>query len=144
MIFDKIENLVKYAFDLQFILEDLLKGNFESGRYNIEGDNKLGIDLAYKTIDGNKALWEAHRKYLDIHVIIEGEEIIQVADISTMVSSKAYKDDYELFEGKPQHTIHLKKGDFLILFPNEVHKTGLKVGGPISVKKKVYKLMVGR
>ncbi|MFU1858156.1 YhcH/YjgK/YiaL family protein [Sphingobacterium sp. NGMCC 1.201703] len=140
MIFDKLDNIQRYGFDFQFILDDLNNNEFQKGRFEIEEDNKFGIGLSYSTVDENAGLWEAHRKYLDIHVILQGEEIIHLNDISEMESTQDYEEDYELFKGKGKHSIHLKEGYFLLLFPNEVHKTSIQVGSSNEVKKKVYKL----
>jgi YhcH/YjgK/YiaL family protein len=89
-------------------------------------------------------LWEAHRKYLDIHVILEGEELIEICDILNASVSKTYEEigDYELFLAKKEQQIHLKKGCFLALFPNEVHKTSVVVGEnkALAVKKIVFKI----
>lgn len=140
MIFDRLENLNSYGFDLHFIVDDLQKGRFEKGKYEISGKEQFGIDLIYSTQEQSKALWEAHRKYLDIHIVLEGEEFIHISDIKTMISSREYEDDYELFEGYAQHSIYLKPGYFLVLFPYEVHRTCIKVNESVIVKKKVYKM----
>lgn len=142
MILDKLENIGKYNFDTQFVIDDLAKSFFDKGRFEIDGRNKFGLDLSYTTQVAEKALWEAHRLYLDIHVILEGEEYVDIADISLMKSSKDYEEDYELFTGQKEHSILLRKGYFLMLFPHEVHKTTIAVGDSVDVKKKVYKLLL--
>lgn len=139
MIFDKIENINKYGIDLQFVLNDLKKDNYTKGKFDINEPNLFGIGLEYETKESSEALWEAHRKYLDIHVLLEGEEIINISDIAIMNSTKEYEDDYELFEGTKQHSIHLKPGYFLLLFPHEVHQTSVKLNEIVQVKKNVYK-----
>lgn len=142
MIFDKLENFSRYHFETNFIMDDLRKGQFEKGKFEVDGNNKFGIGLTYETQDAAKALWEAHRKYLDIHVILEGEEYVLISDIENMKSCKEYEDDYELFNGEAQQYILLKPGYFLILFPNEVHKTTVMAISPCLVRKKVFKLLI--
>lgn len=142
MIFDRLENINKYGIDLQFVLDDLKKDNYTKGKFDISDPNLFGIGLEYETKQSSEALWEAHRKYLDIHVILEGEEIINISDLSTMASTKEYEDDYELFEGYKQHSIYLKTGYFLLLFPHEVHQTSIKLNEALHVKKKVYKKLL--
>lgn len=142
MIFDKITNLDKYGLDCSFILDDLSKKIFSSGKYLIDGDNKFGIDLIYSTKPESEGLWEAHRKYIDIHVVISGEEFVSICDIKQAKSTKDYEEDYEIFDAIQEHKILLKEGSFLILFPNEVHKTGVIVNSETEVRKKVYKLLI--
>jgi YhcH/YjgK/YiaL family protein len=142
MILDKIENLNNYGFDFQFIFDDLKKENFIKGKFNIQEPKCFGIGLEYATQEAEKALWEAHRKYLDIHIILDGEEIVSVTDIKNAASTKTYEDDYELFSGVPEQRLHLKPGHFLVLFPHEVHRTTEKVTESIQVLKNVYKMML--
>lgn len=139
MIFDKIENITKYGIDLGFVLDDLRNNNFRRGKFEVGKFGCFGIGLEYETKDSSEGVWEAHRKYLDIHVISEGEEYIHITDIENMQSIKEYEDDYELFDGPTEHKILLKEGFCLILFPNEVHKTSVKVIDRITVRKNVYK-----
>lgn len=139
MIFDKLENLNKYGFDLNFVKKDLNKSEYIKGKFDINEPELFGIGIEYETKESHEALWEAHRKYLDIHVVLEGEEYINITDINQMQSLKEYEDDYELFTGSAQHSILMKPGYFLVLFPHEVHQTSVKVNEPLSVRKKVYK-----
>jgi YhcH/YjgK/YiaL family protein len=39
-----------------------------------------------------------------------------------------------------EQVVALKKGDILALYPNELHKTGVKVTETVSVKKVVFKI----
>lgn len=142
MIFDRLENLNNYGLDLSFITEDLRNNLFIKGKFNINEPHSFGIGLEYQTGEAKTALWEAHRKYIDIHLILEGEEWVNVGDIATMQATNDYQDDYQLFDGKGQHCLHLKAGNFLILFPHEVHQTGIKVKEACPVKKKVYKYLI--
>ncbi|EJL74903.1 YhcH/YjgK/YiaL family protein [Chryseobacterium populi] len=142
MIFDRIEKINEYGLDLNFIVDDLKQKKFVKGKYNIDEPNFFGIDLEYITKDSKEGIWEAHRKYLDIHIILEGKEIIEIADINEAESTKEYEDDYELFNSIAQHKIYLRPGYFLILFPHEVHKTSVKTDEAIAVKKKVFKKLL--
>ncbi|SEG42829.1 YhcH/YjgK/YiaL family protein [Halpernia humi] len=141
MILDKLENINRYSLDLAFVSEDL-QNEFRAGRFEIAGEEKFGIGLQYETTDGTTGLWEGHKVYLDIHVILEGEEIVEIADINQMTLTKPYEMDYHLFQGEKQQSVILSKGYFLILFPNEIHKTGVNVERTVNVKKNVYKLLL--
>lgn len=139
MIFDRIENINSYGIELNFVTDFLKENTFISGRTDIEKSEKFCLGLEYKTKAADGGLWEAHRKYLDIHVVFSGEELVHIADISQSTSTKEYEEDYELFNSAVEHVIHLKPGYFLILFPHEVHKTGVELKEQSDIKKFVFK-----
>lgn len=139
MIYDKLENLNKYGFNLSFIKKNLDENIFLNGKCEINGNEEFCIGLEYETKNEEDTLWEAHRKYLDIHVILEGEEFINITDIQKMKSIKEYEEDYELFQGEKEQSIHLYPGYFLLLFPHEVHRTSIAVNEFKKIRKKVFK-----
>jgi len=149
MIFDKIENINRYSLP-QYKFKRLIEffnqynlDSFQKGKFKIDTDSLFGIGLQYATKSADECLWEAHRKYIDVHIILEGEELVFINDIANMTISTSYNEteDVELFEGYEKHQVVLKKGNFLILYPNEVHKTSMQLVGKSSyVTKNVYKL----
>jgi biofilm protein TabA len=140
MIYDKIENITRYPF-LEEIKNFDLK-NYQKGKIDINKEVFFGIGLEYDTKNEIECLWEAHQKYLDIHVILEGEEVINISETSTMKQTMEfdYENDYQLFEGTKQHHICLRKGEFLALYPNECHQTAVKLEEASFVKKIVFKI----
>ncbi len=146
MIKDKIQNLDRYA---QIIDADAIKevlrpdrlSSIEDGEFHLEGKTDFfGIKMKYLTKSEEEGIWEAHRIYLDIHYIISGSEIIALADIETVNPTQDYEEDYQLFEGDKSNQIKLEAGDFLVLYPNEVHKTGISPDGKNrEVEKIVFK-----
>ncbi len=141
MIYDKIENLGKYDAAFAFVAQHLPQP-FVKGKFDISDPECFGIGLEYTTQESDKGLWEAHRVYLDIHCLIEGEEIVEINDITAMTADNDYQYDYQLFKGSFVQKLVLIPGYFLVLFPNEVHKTGNVISGPVDVKKKVFKLKI--
>lgn len=146
MILDKIENSSRYKL-LEFLTEYKKKEmsfTFQKGKFEIDKDTFFGIGLEYDTKSESDCLWEAHKKYLDIHVILEGEEKINISETETMKPTMDfdYENDYQLFEGSKQQTVTLKKGSFLALFPNECHQTAIQVNESVGVKKIVFKILL--
>jgi biofilm protein TabA len=141
MILDKIENLNKYGKQFEFILTHL-KDEFTKGKFDISEPQRFGIGLEYNTQDADKCLWEAHRKYLDIHCVLEGREIVEICDLEKMEPANDYVDDYQLFTGSAQHKVLLEPGTFMVLHPNEVHRTGVIAGDTALVRKFVFKLII--
>lgn len=140
MIFDKIENIDRYLPLLNDFKKHYKVTDFQLGKIEIDSDYFFALGLEYETKSEDVGLWESHRKYLDIHLILEGEEVVNISDISLMNSIKEYEEDYELFSGEKTHSLTLNSGDFLLLFPNEVHKTSIITPkGPSKIKKLVFK-----
>jgi biofilm protein TabA len=142
MIYDKIENIERYPFLNK--IKDFDFKMAKDGKFEIDGDAFFGIGLKYDTKNEMDCLWESHKKYLDVHVILEGEEIVNISDSSQMNVTKEYDDtgDYMLHSGIKQQSIHLKKGSFLVLYPNEVHQTAIYVDKINSISKVVFKILI--
>lgn len=148
MIFDKQENLDRYQLPqkefgkLLDFLKNFKETDFQAGRFEIDGDRFFGIGLEYQTKKAEEGLWEAHRKNIDVHYILEGEERVQISDIEEMQVTKEYEEegDYVLFDGAASDAVILRKGEILILFPNEIHKTSIMVNEPVEIRKIVFKI----
>ena len=87
MIFDTLNNVNNYkglgrVYDALKFLSETDFSKIELGRYELDGDNIFYMVQSYDT-DPDKTISEAHKKYIDIQYMVEGEEIIGVADISS-------------------------------------------------------------
>lgn len=117
------------------------------GRYDLEKGVFVNIST-YNTKLRSEATYEAHREYIDIQFIIEGDEIIAVESLEAMHAHKCLQafapgSDIELYEendlGKDYH---LTNGDYLILPPEAAHMPGVCVEKPGRVRKGVIKVPV--
>lgn len=140
MIYDTLDNLDRYPFLTKIKKIDF--NNLSKGKFEVEGDDIFGIGLNYTTKPETDCLWESHRKYLDIHIILEGEEIVNIVDSAQTALAEPYDEagDYALHEGEKQQSIILKVGSFLALYPNEVHQTAVQIQQPHLVRKVVFKI----
>lgn len=118
---------------------DLL--NFEKGSYPIL-DKDLYVNIAeYETTSRENRFWEAHIDYLDLHLILKGEELIDVALLDHVKTGEYKKeDDYLEITGAKGSTIHMQEGDFLICNPEEAHQTGVMLNHPLKIKKAIFKI----
>ena len=103
---------------------------------------KLGKYAAIraKEVEAVHQYIEAHRQYLDIHVIRSGEERMDIAETSALTPddaiSKPENDFYAFTDKNPAHqSIILKHGDFLVAFPQDAHRVKGQVNGPSDAKK---------
>jgi YhcH/YjgK/YiaL family protein len=113
------------------------------GKYPIDGDNVFVIVTDGPTKEIDQASWEAHRKYIDLQYVIRGKEMISVIPIEKATVTKPYDatKDVANYTGKGEDYIAYP-GTFLLLFPAEVHRPGVKVKGFDVVKKMVVKVKV--
>lgn len=89
---------------------------------------------------------ELHRQFIDIQVLISGEEAIEYSvvepDLAKYTDYNA-QDDYQLTpEIDHKNTLILRPKMFAIFLPNEPHKPGISVNGDKVLKKLVVKVPV--
>ena len=93
--------------------------------------------------DGTPREFEAHRKFLDIHYVIEGVECMGYADVATLTPTTEYDDekDFQMLEGHVNKII-LNKGDFCVVYPEDAHIPQMIGDDGKKVKKAVVKMRV--
>ncbi|MBS9776128.1 MAG: YhcH/YjgK/YiaL family protein [Fusobacterium sp.] len=126
---------------IDFILEKKYLNN-KIGKNQIEGDNiYFNCDIGITRDRANLEL-EYHKRYIDIHIVIEGEEKIAYAPKEKCVENKNYNEDTDCMfvEGKIDTEFYLNPDKFLILFPEEPHLAMLKVEEEKKIKKLVFKV----
>lgn len=86
--------------------------------------------------------YESHREYLDIHIVLEGEECIEFADTSLLTPLGSYdaKNDCLLYGNDVQgEVIHLTPGIVAVFFPQDAHMPGILSGKQCDIVKIVIK-----
>ncbi len=150
MIIDSITNChnyfglnTRFSSAFEFILStDFSK--YEPGRYDVDGNEIYAMVSEYDTKPIAEAKWEAHRKYIDIHLMVRGEENFGYANLDTLKVIQPYDDGREclLLEGDGDF-LKLGKDSFIIAFPQDAHIPGIIYKEPAKVKKVVLKVKVG-
>lgn len=120
------------------------------GRYEIDGDNVYANVQEYDTTKTFGI--EAHRRYIDIQLLVFGKEIIGVMPISdslTVTTPYSEKDDFVLFDPVAMPFLNQKDdnpgrlsfgpGQCSIFTPNDAHAPGLAADQPEKVRKVVVK-----
>lgn len=112
------------------------------GDYEI-GGNKIYVKVKeYDTKTGKKDYWEAHRQYIDIQYIAEGEEYIGYSNINKMRECQYIEEkDQIVLEGQGDF-FKIEKDFFTILFPQDAHMPAVAMGKPLSVKKIIIKVKI--
>lgn len=107
----------------------------------IEGDELYVTRFDYETISLEDAFFEAHKQYLDIHVMIKGSERVDISHPETLSLFES-KGDFYAYHGDAEQTLTLKEGDFLVVFPGDAHRIKVSIGQAQGVSKVVFKLRV--
>lgn len=149
MIFGNIENLNEYTYLDENIKKcfEYAKNNdllsYDKGCHKIDGDNLFVNIVEYETTEKEDRFWEAHKKYIDVHLLLEGSEKIALNFIENL-EQKEYEEesDFLPLEGEPNSYVELKKGDFLVCYPEDAHMTALKVKEKENIKKAIFKVIV--
>lgn len=137
---EKLDPKMKAVFE--YLEANDLK-NFEEGSYKIIGNDVFVNRANIKTVDRNTKGWEAHRKYLDVHVVLDGIEVIDVAFIDDMEIIKYHEDsDFVECSGEKKQSIVLTKGEFLIVNPEDAHKPCVSLDKDTVVEKAIFKVIV--
>lgn len=150
MILDTMNNAASYA-GLHAGIDLALKAaaaytpeNYETGKIQIDGDAVFLNRLAYATGDPANAIFEAHREYIDVMYMVEGEETIYVkptAELSNITKEYDPEGDALLADFDTDATaVHLTAGSFVILMPQDAHAPGCVYGQSKNVKKIVGKV----
>jgi YhcH/YjgK/YiaL family protein len=114
------------------------------GRYPIDGDRIYATVVQDRTRAVDTAQFEAHRKYIDLHYLIRGTELIGSADASSLREVKPYVSESEasLYERPKEYKrLMLKPGDFTVFFPGQAHMPGCYVDKSEEIKKVVVKIL---
>jgi biofilm protein TabA len=111
------------------------------------GGGAFVLEEAYMTKLRADGFFESHRNYTDIQAIFEGEELMEVADISRMTVRQPYneKRDLIIYEDSTDATLlRVYAGQAAVFFPTDVHMPTMRVrAAAVNVRKCVVKVPVG-
>lgn len=147
MIIDRTENITKYGKMLPGLEAGLARlkelGNRPAvGRYEFEG----GFFMIQEgdTTPAENGDFEAHRKYIDVQIILEGSEYVIWENISKLESSVPYDEqkEREMFKGEVVHSFRIDEGMTWVAFPQDAHKACKDLGNKTHYLKVVMKLPV--
>ena len=107
----------------------------------LEGDALYVTRFAYDTLPLDDTFFEAHKRYLDVHLMMEGEERVEIASPAGLELFE-HKDDFYAYRGDAEQSLVLRPGSFLVVFPEDAHRIKIAVDGPQTVSKIVFKVLV--
>ena len=144
MISDKLENITKYNIISEKVSDFLISLTPDSavGHYEIDQNVYANIDV-YETKDISLCKFEAHKKYIDIQMLLSGEEKLDYISADGLI----VRDNYDsvrdvMFFDNPKNepdTVFLKPFKFVMLYPDEAHRPQMNIA---NISKKVKKVVV--
>ena len=119
-------------------LDDTIKTELAGGAFVIE--------QAYPTRLRADGFFESHKKFIDIQVIFEGEELMEVCDVARMTAKQPYneKRDLIIYEDNTEASLlRVYAGQASVFFPSDAHMPTLRVrNDAVNVRKCVVKVPV--
>ncbi|MFM1747831.1 MAG: hypothetical protein RLZZ188_1497 [Verrucomicrobiota bacterium] len=118
----------------------------KSARVELEG-GAFAMEQAYFTKARAEGFFESHRRFIDVQVVVAGDEVIEVVDAArsaVQVPYDAERDFTHHADATGASVVRLGAGDVAVFFPTDVHLPGLRSGGSaVAVRKTVVKVPVG-
>jgi len=130
MILDRLSEIQRYAslsprFSKAFaFLQKTKLADLATGRIEIDGKNIYAIVGRDKARARSQAKLEAHRKYIDIQVLLSGIDEMGWKNTGLCKKSEGAYDpekDFELFADEPDAWVAVGPGAFVIFFPQDDH-----------------------
>ena len=97
--------------------------------------------FSYETISDEESFFEAHEKFLDIHIMLDGSERVEIASPAELeLFDSVNENDFYAYRGTGRYSLILSPGSFLVVFPDDAHKIKMHCGEPRKVSKAVFKV----
>ncbi|MCI9330932.1 MAG: DUF386 family protein [Oscillibacter sp.] len=114
-----------------------------SERVELKGGDVYATRFTYATVPAEESFFEAHRKYLDIHIMVEGSEGVEIAPPEALDEfDRVEANDFYAYRGRGDYKLALSPGDFLVVFPGDAHRIKMQLDGPKTVSKVVFKVKI--
>ncbi|PAE15066.1 hypothetical protein CHH91_15035 [Virgibacillus sp. 7505] len=146
VIFDVIENLDEYK-SLNPKFDNGLK-KFKEAK--IDYNKRFDFDGGYlffqegSTTHIDEGTFEAHKKYIDIQIVLDGSEYVAWAPIDQLAVDVTYNAEKDVvrLNGSPKTTMKINKGMAYICLPHDGHKSLKHIDETTNYKKAVIKIEI--
>ena len=127
---------------LEHITEEYLPAIGET-RVELKGSDVYATRFTYETVPAEESFFEAHKKYLDIHIMLSGSERVEIAPPEKLAEfDRGEGNDFYAYRGEGDYKLTLSPGDFLVVFPGDAHRIKMQADGPETVTKAVFKIRI--
>ena len=115
------------------------------GKHAIEGEQIYALVQKLPSRAAETAQFESHRKYIDVHYVVSGQETSGSAPAGDLKLAVPYDEskDVMLYNVPQQYTkIEVRPGQFVIYRPGQAHLPNCHLQGPHDLHKVVIKVHV--
>lgn len=108
-------------------------------------EGAYAMEMAYQTKRRPEGFFETHRKFIDVQVVVAGEELMEVAGAARLGVAQAYdeaKDMTKYADTDAASVLRARAGDVAIFWPEDAHMPALVARNPGLVRKTVIKVPV--
>ena len=142
---EELENCKLLSDNVKASILDFFSSNnlkeLANGRYDLGDGNYVNI-FDYET-DEVDDTFEAHKKYIDIHYAIIGEETIRVCDkVKEIINPYDEQEDYYLCKVENPDKYILTGEKLCLCMVDEPHQPGGVQEVKMNVKKAVFKIKI--
>jgi YhcH/YjgK/YiaL family protein len=113
------------------------------GKHAIEGELVYALVQKLPSRAAETAQFESHRKYIDLHYLLSGQEITGSAPAEELKIAVPYDEskDVMLYDVPQQYAkIEMRPGSFAIYHPGQAHLPNCHFQGPHDLHKVVIKV----
>ena len=135
MIYDKRAELARY-FGLSPNLDAAIRflqttdlTALPMGRTEIPGGDIYYNHFTYTTaLISQASLFEAHERYLDLHIVLSGCEQVALAPVESLDEAEVRADeDSTMYLGTPEYSVTLDQNRFLLVFPGDIRENCMDI-----------------
>lgn len=114
-----------------------------NGRNELAGDDVFLMFQTNQTVATLDVLYEYHRRYADIHVVLSGQEMISYGQgASSEHTAYDGSSDFALVTCEARQELVMKPGYFALFWPGEPHCPNLAVMDTEKITKMVIKVAI--
>jgi YhcH/YjgK/YiaL family protein len=133
----KLYRALMFARDFNPLLPD--------GSYEIDGSEIYAFCRTYTTKRPENNSFENHKSYIDVQVVLQGEETIGHTVDSGLVPKAPYDEasDKQKYLPPVNYTrVHFEPGSFVVFFPHDYHMPDCTAQQPTRNRKLVVKVKI--
>lgn len=118
--------------------------NLPLGKQELEGEHLFIIVAEYYGKQKPEALYESHKKYIDLQYVIKGEEIMGLTTPDKVKVKNPYDEskDIAFFDYDGGQYLKATPENFFLFFPEDVHRPSITTGDSVLIKKIVVKIKI--